>query len=91
MYSRVALWRCGRTLGFGPTGGRWPAGSIPGRRLQKVVLPLIHRVAAVGKLFTLIALARVVAVHEGYGSRSIWRRLVNPEWMPYMSVIYLYM
>jgi hypothetical protein len=45
----------------------------------------------VGKLFTLIALAGVVAVHEGYGCRSIWRRLVNLEWLPYMSVIYLYM
>ena len=83
---RVARWRCGRTLGFGPTGGRWPAGSITGRPVTKVGLPLIHRLAAVGKLFTLIALAGEVAVHEGYGSRSTWRRLVNLEWLPYMSV-----
>ena len=32
-----------------------------------------------GKLFTLIALTEVVTVHDGYGSRSIWRRLVNSE------------
>jgi hypothetical protein len=31
----VARWRCGRKLGFGPTGGRWPAGSIPGRSVTK--------------------------------------------------------
>jgi len=56
-----------------------PQVQFPAGRLQKVVLPMIHRVAAVGKLLTLIALAGVVAVHDGYGSRSIWRRLVNPE------------
>ena len=58
-----------------------PQVPFPAGRLQKVVLilPMIHRVAAVGKLFTLIALAGVVAVHDEYGSRSIWRRLVNLE------------
>ena len=43
-----------------------PQVQFPAGRLQKVVLSLIHRVAAVGKLFTIIALAGVEAVHEGY-------------------------
>ena len=78
-YEGVARWFCGRTLGFGPTGSRWPSGSIPGRPVTKSRSTADHRVAAVGKLFTLIALTGVVAVHDGYGSRSIWRRLVNSE------------
>jgi len=62
-----------------------------GRPVRKSRSTADLRVAAVGKLFTLIALAGVVAVHEGHGSRSIWRRLENLEWLPYVSVIYLYM
>jgi len=63
---RVARWRCGRTLGFRPTGGRWPVGSIPSWPVTKCRSTADHRVAAVGKLFTLIALAGVVAVHNGF-------------------------
>ena len=62
----MVRWRCSRTLGFGPTGGRWPAGSILGRPITKSRFTADLRVAAVGKLFALIALAGVVAVHERY-------------------------
>ena len=49
--------RFGRTLGYGPTGGRRPAGSIPGQPVTKSRSTADLRVGAVGKLFTLIALA----------------------------------
>ena len=62
----VARWCCGRTLGYEPPLGSGSAGSISGHPVTKCRFTADPRVAAVGKLFTLIALAGVVAVHNGF-------------------------
>jgi hypothetical protein len=67
----VARWRCGRTLGYGPTGGRWTAGSIPDRPVTKSRSTADMRVAAVGKLFALIALA------------ELWQFTMGLVWQPF--------
>ena len=51
----------------------------PGRPVTKSRSTAELRVAAVGKLFTLIALTGVVAVHEGYGSRLIMAPTCKPR------------
>ena len=49
------------------------------------------RVAAVlGQAVYTHCLDGVEAFYEEYGSRLIRRRLVNLDWLPHMSVIYLY-